>query len=186
MDIGVDIDGVIADADTQFRKYMKKIFKRDFRRSEVKSFKYEECFEFTEYEFKKLYNLFSEEEIWITMEPIKGAIESLKKISKNNRIIIATSRPYITKEVTARWLKKYNVPYDQIHFTLDKKHLLPEATEYQFDFFLEDHPDFAQKIAKTGIQVLLFSYPWNESVRKHPKIRRVSGWDEVLTILNLI
>ena len=183
MNIGVDIDGVIVDADTQFRKYMKKLFKRDFPRSKVKCYKYEECFEFTEYEFETLYSLFSDEDLWMGMRPVNGAANALKILSKENNLIIITSRPLKVKEVTIKWLKKYNIPYNEIHFALDKKDQLADKLEYQFDYFLEDHPNFAIKLADLGMEVLLFSYPWNKSVNRHPKIRRVSGWDEALKII---
>jgi len=183
MYIGVDIDGVIADADTLFRRRMREVFKRDFPRSKVKCFKYEECFKFSEHEFKILCSLFLDEDLWMAMKPIKGAQTALNTLSKKNKIIIATSRPPEVKDVTVKWLKKYRIPYDEIYFTLDEKHLLPKVLKYPFDYFLEDHPYFASKLADLGIRVLLFSYPWNEKVREHLKITRISGWKEVLDII---
>jgi uncharacterized HAD superfamily protein len=183
MIIGVDIDGVIAEADKQFRKHMKKMFKRDFPRKKVRSFRYEDNFDFTEYEFKALLRLFSDKNLWLNMSLIKGAKEALKILKKNNKIIIATSRPLHTKQITKKWLKSKGIEYDALHFTLDQKHLLPETLNLDFDYFIEDHPDFSLNLAKAGISVLLFSYPWNQQMKDHPKIKRVADWHQALSII---
>lgn len=184
MNIAVDIDGVIADADTQFRKQMNRIFERNFPRSRVKTFKYEASFDFNDKEFKLLYGLFLNKRIWQEVLPVRGAIESLKFLSKKSKIIIATARPLEVKDVTLEWLKRYKVPYNEIHFTLTEKHLLSENLKYRFHYFIEDHPDYALKIADSGINVLLFSYPWNKKIKEHALIKRVSNWKQILKVIN--
>lgn len=44
---------------------------------------------------------------------------------------------------------------------------------------LEDSPTQALAYAEAGLRVYLFAYPYNAGVR-HPRIRRVAGWPEVL------
>lgn len=183
MNIGVDIDGIIADADSEFRKRMKEVFKRDFCRADVKTFRYEECFEFSAHEFKSLCEMFVDDDIWSSMKPIEGAKEALIELSKKNRIIIATARPHEVKRTTIAWLKEHGICYDEIHFTLTQKHLVLENLDCKLDFFIEDHPDFARRIADLGIKVIIFAYPWNDAICNHKDIKRLAGWQEALAYL---
>ena len=128
--------------------------------------------------------MFIEEKIWMDVSPIRDSIESLRSLRKKAKIIIATARPLEVKDVTIRWLKKHKVPYDEIHFTLTKKHLLPGNLRYKFHYFIEDHPEYALRIADLGIKVLLFSYPWNKKIKSHLNIKRVCNWSEILKIIN--
>ncbi|MCK5305656.1 MAG: hypothetical protein KAJ66_00805 [Candidatus Omnitrophica bacterium] len=183
MNIAIDIDGVIADADTKFRSVMKERFKRDFPLSEVKTFHYEDSFEFSKDELSRLYEIFFDEGVWFDMKPLNNALDSIRKLAEDNRIIIATARPLEAKGVTLKWLNRYKVAYDEIYFTLSEKHLLSDKYNEKVDFFIEDHPNYTRRIADSGIKVIMFSYPWNDCVENHPNIYPVSSWEETMKII---
>lgn len=49
--------------------------------------------------------------------PLDGAIDTLKKIKKEGfNIVLFTARHFNHWETTKKWLKKYNIVYDQIVF----------------------------------------------------------------------
>lgn len=69
------------------------------------------------------------DETYTDVLPIPGAIEVLQKLHKNGHyIIIMTARNMVTHnnnigkiianqaEIVINWLKKYNIPYDELHF----------------------------------------------------------------------
>jgi capsule biosynthesis phosphatase len=70
-----------------------------------------------------------EGECYSDVEPIPGSIETLQTLRKNGHyIIIYTARNMITynnnigkiianqSSVVIEWLKKHNIPYDELHF----------------------------------------------------------------------
>jgi uncharacterized HAD superfamily protein len=51
---------------------------------------------------------------------------------------------------------------------------------------VEDNPEQAVEIAKKGIKVLLFDYPYNREVNHRNIIRIYSGWEEATEIIKEI
>ncbi|MDP8260942.1 MAG: hypothetical protein P9M01_01190 [Candidatus Kappaea frigidicola] len=180
MNIALDIDGILANADFAFRSMMRHLFKRPFAKNKVKSFHYEDSFELSESEMKKFYKMFHNEELWLTMKPLKGAVESVKKLSEDNRIVIVTARPRDVKQATIKWLKENEINYQEIYFTLADKHLLLENYNEKIDVFLEDHPIYIQRISDAGTKVIMFEYPWNNHLESRTNIYRVKNWNEAM------
>ncbi|MCK4667982.1 hypothetical protein KAU33_14600, partial [Candidatus Dependentiae bacterium] len=181
--LGIDIDGVIANSDVKFRESMTKYFNKDFNREDVFTFSYEESFGITKEEMRGFWNHFYKKGEWLTIEPLKGAIESIQKLKKFYTIFVVTGRPDGLKEVTEGWLKKYNVYYDELFMTnfLDKfEHLLNNG--HRPEWFIEDHLYFSIGLARNGVKVLLFDYPWNRTGEDvtHINIYRVNGWADAL------
>ena len=69
------------------------------------------------------------DESYPDVEPIPGAIEALQELHKNGHyIIICTARNMVTHNnnlgkiianqasIVIDWLKKHNIPYDELHF----------------------------------------------------------------------
>lgn len=182
--IGVDIDGVIADTDTAFRKRMSEVFKRDFPQDVMKEFNYEDCFEFTDEERAIFYNLFLDRRLWEGIEAINGARETLTKLKQKHSLIIITGRPIEVSDVTFAWLEKNEIPFDKVYFMEGReKYEIAQSNGHKFSHFLEDHPDHAFRMAQSGVKVLLMDYPWNQRIEKHPGIERVKNWAEINKIL---
>lgn len=182
--IGIDIDGVIADTDTAFRKRMREVFKRDFPQDMMREFNYEDCFKFTEEEKKIFYSLFSDRHLWEGIEVICGARETLAKLKQRHSLIIITGRPVEVSDVTFAWLWDKRIPFDKLYFMEGKeKYEIAQLNGHKFSHFLEDHPDHALRMAQSGVKVLLMDYPWNQKIENHPGIERVKNWDEINKIL---
>jgi uncharacterized HAD superfamily protein len=184
MNIALDIDGILANADIAFRLMMRSLFKRPFPKKKVKSFHYEESFDLTNEEIKLLYKMFHKEELWLNMKPVKGAVSSAQKLAKEHRIIIVTARPREVRKVTLKWLKKYKIPYEKIYFTLADKHLLFDNYNEKVDVFLEDHPIYIKRLAETQTNVIMFDYPWNRNVKGRPNIYHVNKWPEAMKVIS--
>jgi uncharacterized HAD superfamily protein len=184
MNIALDIDGILANADFAFRTMMRRLFKRPFPKHKVKSFHYEDSFELSNSEINEFYKMFHDEKLWLGMKPLKGAVESVRRLADNNRIVIVTARPHYIKEATVKWLQKNKINYQEIYFTLADKHLLQENYNEKIDIFLEDHPVYIERIAAAGIKVIMFEYPWNQHLDNQENICRVKNWQEAMKAIS--
>ncbi len=182
--IGIDIDGIIADTDTTFRERMGEVFERDFPRDMVKEFHYENCFKFNRKEMDIFCNLFLDKELWKSIKLIKGARPILASLKHKHSLIIITGRPIEVKDVTLEWLRVKKIPFDKLYFMQGRqKHEIARVNKHKFSLFLEDHPDYAYRMAKDGVRVLLMDYPWNQRMKNHPNIQRVKNWRQINKIL---
>jgi uncharacterized HAD superfamily protein len=182
--IGVDIDGIIADTDTAFRRRMSEVFKRNFPRYLVKDFHYENCFKFSQKEMIIFCNLFLDKELWKNIKLIRGARPTLRKLKAHHSLIIITGRPIEVRDVTLEWLESRRIPFDKLYFMQGRqKHEIARLNRHKFSLFLEDHPSYALKMAQDGVKVLLMDYPWNQKIEGHPNIVRVKNWRQINRIL---
>ena len=183
--LGIDIDGVIAESDPMFRRYMGEFFNRTFDRKDVTTFNYEDAFGITREQMRGFWNYFTSSGGWDKIPPVKGAAETIDKLRNNFHIVVVTGRPVSLKDVTVSWLKNNNVNYDKLIMTdfRDKFELLSESDLFP-EWFIEDHRDFALGLSENGVKVLLYDYPWNRDIpEKQKNIIRISSWDDIYKIL---
>jgi len=182
--IGVDIDGIIADTDTAFRKRLSEVFKRDFSRDKVKEFRYENCFNFNRKEMDIFCGLFLDKNLWKGIKLIEGAGPALRRLKKRHSLILITGRPIEVKDATLEWLGAKKIPFDRLYFMQGRqKHEIARSNGHGLCLFLEDHPDYAYRMAEDGVKVLLMDYPWNRNVENHCNIQRVKDWKQINKIL---
>lgn len=178
MNIGVDLDGIIADVDPVFRFYIKKLLDREVPQQEIISYQYEDCLGLTKEQMKKLWDLFINGNGWEKIPIIEGAIPSLKKLSQQHQLFIITSRPVEFEAVTQKWLMDNNVPHTKLIMTGGKSKARV-AQQLAITHFIEDRLEFALELAREGIEVFLFDYPWNQTDEKYSRLHRISGWEEI-------
>lgn len=173
MKIGIDIDGCL----NNFHAAMSSIIKRDYGIETPEEIYYmveELNLDKDEWEaFWEKYN----PELLDMMDVTPGAIEVLTKLRRIGcHLTIITARDYRVAELTIEWLKKHNVPYDEIYFTAEHKH---EVCKWKrIKYMIEDNPAYAIKLAEAGIEVALYSRSYNKEL-KHDNINAVESWDDI-------
>ena len=180
--IGIDIDSVLADSDKIFTKELEYLTGKKYFREDNSPFKYEEAFNIDDETMKKFWSDFTKKGGWQKIPPIKGSIETVKRLKDEGYyIIIISARPPIIKEETKAWLTINNVPYDELYLTNyeEKTNFITHLSGLLY--FIEDHPDFAYQFAEKGVKVLLYDWPWNRNV-SHKNIIRVKNWNEIQKI----
>lgn len=187
MIIGIDIDGVIANSETDYRKTINRLFNLNLKQKDIIFYKYEECAGLTEEQMCLFFKTFYREGGWLKIKPIRGAKKFLDKLKKEkHRIIIVTSRPreHIKKE-TCQWLKKHKMPYAELIFLENhkSKHQAALIRGHKFDYFIEDYYENALDFAQKGVKVLLVDYPWNRQEKPHPNIKRIKNLQEAEAII---
>jgi len=128
---------------------------------------------------------------FILKKPQEYGLEVLKELSKDFRLIVATSRRKELMEDTKDWLDThFRGIFSEIHFSgiWDKNdseaHKVTKAQmckEIGADFLVDDQLKHCLGAAEAGIPAVLFGeYAWNHSVNLPSKVTRCRDWQAVL------
>ena len=123
---------------------------------------------------------------------IGGAHESLKRLSKNHELMIATARRLAHKDDTLLWIE-YHFPNmfhrDRIFFAgiwdsfADDSHVVTKAdliTQVDADILVDDQLKHCLAVAESGRHAILFGdYSWNQADTLPERVSRCTSWDEV-------
>lgn len=113
------------------------------------------------------------------LKPIKGAPQTLRKLSNNDvRIRIITNRLYIkyfhqmAARQTIEWLDQYDIPYWDLCFMRDK-------AAVGADLYIDDSPENVGRLRNDGHNTIVFT---NSTNRDLPE-PRADTWAEVEKIV---
>jgi len=168
--MAVDIDGVLADFEMEF----------------CQSFGYENReMDNLEQRYPKFADIITEfvqnPDTYSDLLPIFGGVLLVRQaIARGFRVALLTARPKTAFAVTRKWLKEYEVPYDDLIFCPDKY----AGIEY-YNGIHENDPscsirvlvdDLIQNVKELpeGVKGLLWEQPWNSNstlIQKLPLVR---------------
>ena len=187
MNIGIDIDGVIANGYEYDMDYAGAYYVQ--RGYHIKN-PFMDC-------SRKIYGMTVEQddEFWngiikkyiSNASPQKYAAEVINKLKKEgHRIIIMTNRvadfkynsisSIQTIKMTKKWFKKHKISYDEIVFS--SKHKIDDIKKHQIDIMIEDnagHIMEQQKVCK----VFCYNNMYNLNVAENENIIRVFCWYDI-------
>ena len=167
-EIAFDIDGVVADT---FRVFVEKA-----RRDYGYRFTYEDI---VEYEFLKVLDMTKddsdaiiqkllEKPIESGIQPIRGAVEVLTRLSNITPLFFVTARP--EKDPILAWIYHQlpHVDRDLIYLkaTQTSREKLPILAELGIKYFVEDRLDTCYLLHEIAVSPIVFEQPWNN--RRHP------------------
>lgn len=115
---------------------------------------------------------FRDADFVMSLPPMDGAQEAVKRLALDLDIIIVTSRKQLTIDATRNWVKRWFGIFPVVH-TGDTKN------GYDLDILVDDAPHNVVPFADTGRPAILFDQPWNQQVPEHPLIWRCWNWPEV-------
>lgn len=190
LNIGVDVDGVLADIEKYQLKYGKKYFNNvDEKNINYEGFDIKEIFNCTDSEREKFWVKY----IWnyCLKEPArKNASIVLRKLhNEGNKIYIITSRAHVTennivgeifRKMLYTWLDNEKIPYDDITLCAEKNSEIDKYTacqKYDIDVMIDDKYENVmclQEITK----VLCFDAKYNQRC-VGDNIIRVHSFNEV-------
>lgn len=182
---GIDIDGVLADYPERFISYVNEKIGTSFKVEDLKEYNlYEAITDVPTDVMLDLKDEFRKSGELKNMKVMDGAKNFLYKLKDNNyHIVLLSARPY--KEYkrifadTQEWLDKNNLLYDAILWDEDKcNRLIREFGNEKIEFFVEDHIENANDVAKTA-KCYLVNRPYNRgSVKRN--VKRVCKLSEIL------
>lgn len=180
MKIGIDIDGVIADFVGSFLPRLQKYCKCKVKN--IVNFNFWENLNIDKIEFDKIWEKeVIETNFYSDLKLVKGSLEALKILKKDNKLILISSREKQLARDTFNWLKHYGIPFSRLELVeKDKKKKV--AKMVKCDLVIEDNLDIARMVEARGVPVLLFDYPWNKIGRD---VRWVKNWKEAVKEIGL-
>lgn len=177
----VDIDNVVADTDPVMRRLIQAETggRVDFRRQDILHYIYQDNRDragqsITGEEWNRVHERFCDADIIGIIQPVRDAVESLKRLAEIGRLHLCTARLQKARKPTIDWLDMIGVPPHDIHFTGSHR------TNIAFDLAIEDCHHQALAFAKNGTPAILLSYPWNLAGEKHPNLMWATTWATIV------
>lgn len=191
MIIATDIDEVLADTLNEFLGFYNADFRTNFSREQFKSYDWWEGLNVSLDDFILRLNRFIDKEGFARILPLPGAREAIKKLGRDHKLLVVTSRPRAIAETTARWLEKHFPGcFKEVYYTkelIGEKNRVSKAAfclQEGAELFIDDVYEHAAGCAARGIETLLYDAPWNRETALISNMARVASWEEVVKIVD--
>lgn len=116
-------------------------------------------------------------------DTVQQSVETLRCMMGQGEILYFVSdRPDRLYETTREWLDGHGLERAKLVFTDRETYpKIVAARQFNLEYVVEDAPHHSVDLANDPQikGVYLLDYPYNRVVPKHPKITRVSGWEEI-------
>lgn len=187
MNIGVDLDEILADFITPLLDYYNAVYGTRFTKKNVFSYNLWEVWGGTpDQDIAKLYAFYATPE-FRNLQPVPGAQEGIRALTPHHELIVITSRASDLLNETQRWLAAhFPGMFAQVHLANIAARLgssTPKALLCQrlgIDVMIEDSLTYAQECAPHVSHVLLMDAPWNQSNSLPRNVKRVFSWEEIV------
>ncbi len=191
MNIGIDLDDVLANTLPSLVDYHNKTHKTSLTKDDYHSFRLWEVWGCTEEEaIKKVYDFFKTP-YFKKIKPLPDSQKAINLLKEKNELYIITSRSKMISKETKIWIEKYFPgAFKEIFFTdtWDKSCLNKDKDEVcnllKVDIFIDDSLENALACFNEKRKVFLFESPSNKNKKVKKEIYRVKSWEEILEILN--
>lgn len=186
MNLGIDIDGVLADSVPSFLNLLNLMFGKKWTPADITTYRFEDALGISEKDAAHFWKLFARQGGWGRIRPIKGAVEFCTRLARQHAIILVTGRPRHYVEIeTKAWLRQHKIAYDELIFVSSGQDKLSASrgAGQLLDLLIEDSYEYGKPLADAGIPVLLIDYPWNRNIPAHKFIRRIKSLAEAPKII---
>ena len=189
MKIGVDIDNVLSKFNESLLDefLMEDKSKRNSGIVNNDLYITRGMFDWSKEETDEFYNN-NIERIAINLDMVDNASYYIKKLKEDgNEIYIISGRdngeysdPY---NMTINWLKKYDIPYNELILTDAYKHQEKAdiCKEIGIDVMIDDSINVCTKCNENDIECILFETPFNKNENR---FNRLGSWEEIYNYIN--
>ncbi|HEV2061783.1 MAG TPA: hypothetical protein VGR12_02930 [Solirubrobacteraceae bacterium] len=110
----------------------------------------------------------------LAAEPYPGAADVVTRWKEAGHFIHITShRSTDAHDVTARWLERWGIPYDELYCSWDK---LARCEEIGVDVLIDDSPVNLQRAIDAGIRAATILHPWNRELVEEEDVVAADDW----------
>ncbi|MBI3627948.1 MAG: hypothetical protein HY220_04385 [Candidatus Sungbacteria bacterium] len=184
--IGIDLDDVLLDFNGALCEFHNAIYGTSYSRKDILSYDLENTWGCSRDDAIRRILEFYNSDVHYNAQPVEGATEAVRELSKNYLLVVITSKPSYLAERTTSWLEKYySGLFSGVYFTNQfhgdgiKRTKAGVCNELGVEIFIDDSVAHALEVADTGRKVWLFNTPWNQDpIPSH--ITRVYSWTDVL------
>jgi uncharacterized protein len=118
----------------------------------------------------------SEERV-LTAEPYPGAVEAVGAWHAAGHFIHITShRTTESHDATERWLRRIELPYDELYCSYDK---VARCREIGIDVLIDDSPVTLERALEAGMTAATLLHPWNRDLCETEDVICASDWPEL-------
>jgi uncharacterized HAD superfamily protein len=157
--IGIDIDSTLHHYWEQLREVVKRRHGIDL------PYESQHDWHVTQLPQEDLYRCVLEthaEDSVLAAEPYPDAVETVRAWREAGHFIHITShRTTDAHAVTARWLDRIGLPYDELYCSFDK---VSRCVEIGIDVLIDDSPVNLRKAADRGMTGATILHPWNREL----------------------
>jgi uncharacterized HAD superfamily protein len=182
-DVGVDIDGVLFDFATIIQFHASRELGRDLT--------YPDKWEFytdwglTESDFYNLLeHLIEEKQLFNEGSPYEGVMQGWRSLREQNlNIHIVTHRPWSSISQTTRWLERWRLQPDSIHFTDNKSGVLT-ALAIEECASIDDYTEQYLSYEWSGAHSFLQTRPWNQQIGDARRVSSLYEFSQAIKTYN--
>ena len=191
MNIGIDLDDVLADTLPALIEYHNDTYNTTFTEDDYHSFHLWKVWGCTKEESNRRVYHFFETPYFKNIKTVSGSQKATKVLKEEHNLYIITSRPRKFSKDTLAWIEKYFPGvFNEVFFTnySEKNNSDPKKNHVcdllNVDVFIDDSLDYALECFNEKRQVFLFEAPSNKNKKFEENLYRVKSWKEILEILN--
>ena len=174
MNLGFDIDGVIADFAPQLLETIKRHYGLTLKRTDIYCFDLNIVLGVPRFEEQALIGEVLKQNLPLN----RGAKETLEQLSyEGHTIYLLTCRYGYLRDITESWLKEKAVPYTQLQLLKEGEKYLAKVDP--LDVIVEDSLKEAIGWTTKVKTVLIYDQPWNQTLNVKNLIKRVHDWKEI-------
>ena len=182
LNICIDIDGTITEP-YYWLDYANKYFNLKCKEEQITQYDIAKTLSVSRSDYNDFYEKMKYE--IHTKEKLRSDVRNvLDIISLNNNIYFVTARDKSLELLTARYLQRHSIPYDEL-FILESCNKVPLAKYLECDIFIEDSYNNAKDLSENGFKVLLLDTNYNRKPL-NSNVTRVNDWTEIFQILNAL
>lgn len=161
LNIALDIDGVVADIQSEFEFRLKQDFKIEIDRQDWKT--HWICDQFPEVPRSWVDDQLSDPTFWLNAKCREDAYHMVNKwFMDGNNIFIVTCRNGVdTVRVTERWFSEWELNYNSLHHSETRLNKYRTLLDLDIDIFVEDDPHEVQ-VASEHVETYLMDHPYNK------------------------
>ena len=183
MKIGIDIDGVILDSETEFRIRAELYDVIKLKRNSIidnKALKFQERYDWTKAEIDEY---IQKEFLAVSRECnfMPGAVEVINLLKQEgHELIIITARGGIVKEmrnVAEERLKEKDLIFDKYYWAINDKYEI--CKQENIDIMIEDYYKTCKQISDNKIKTLYFREASSYELEENEYLTEVHNWGEI-------
>lgn len=188
MVIGVDLDEVLCDFTGGFLDFVNRKFGTNYSRKDMTHYSYEESGVIPKGTNKKYVREFGIAGGLRYLKPIPGAIEAIKALSLNHKIVFITSRDTEFTSDTVENVKSFGFENPEIYFASSENPKSEFVKALKVDVFIDDSPRFAADVFNnTDAVMILFTQVPHVVANSDGKCHMLaSDWGTIVDSIELI
>lgn len=188
--LGFDLDEVLVKTLDRVREYLTNEFGFDIEPETITDFRFYKhpLYEENQEAFESLFEKFKDMSFFESCKPDKTGVKTLKQLQrKGHTLYFISNRPKGREEETAKWFRKYKIPFNKIfhtNFDTDKGFV---GRHLNLDFYVDDRVEDIESMLKYKNRwkkgIFIFDKPWNRHYHNN-RVGRLYDWQEVMHIVN--